>query len=183
MKRKTGILISCRTGAYSGGPWELQSSHTRPKAGSLFSWNRTAVSAEGIEAVLTVNEQLPLTQLFQEFPLEMLREKTEVQRFVSQLHTQGIDCYALMGDATWALHEQAEEVLSRLTLVADYNETSSASQRLRGVVLDIEPYLLPQWGHGRPADFIAGLCRSDGDLLQAGEGAESGGCDLPAILV
>lgn len=144
MKRKTGILLVAGL-ALTLAALGLQSSHTRPKAGSLFSWNRTAVSAEGIEAVLTVNEQLPLTQLFQEFPLEMLREKTEVQRFVSQLHTQGIDCYALMGDATWALHEQAEEVLSRLILVADYNETSSASQRLRGVVLDIEPYLLPQW--------------------------------------
>ena len=85
MKRKTGILLVAGL-ALTLAALGLQSSHTRPKAGSLFSWNRTAVSAEGIEAVLTVNEQLPLTQLFQEFPLEMLREKTEVQRFVSQLH-------------------------------------------------------------------------------------------------
>ena len=67
MKRKTGILLVAGL-ALTLAALGLQSSHTRPKAGSLFSWNRTAVSAEGIEAVLTVKEQLPLTQLFQRKP-------------------------------------------------------------------------------------------------------------------
>ena len=49
-------------------------------AGSLFSWNKTAVSEEGIEAVLTIDEQLPLTQLFREFPLDMLEEKSEIRQ-------------------------------------------------------------------------------------------------------
>ena len=121
MKRKTGVVLAASLAVILAAAG-LQTSRRHPMAGSLFSWNKTAVSEEGIEAVLTIDEQLPLT-----------------------LHSRGIDCYALMGNSAWALEEQAEEVLTQLNLVYDYNQASSAAQRLRGVVLDIEPYLLPQW--------------------------------------
>ncbi len=144
MKRKTGVVLAASLAVILAAAG-LQTSRRHPMAGSLFSWNKTAVSEEGIEAVLTIDEQLPLTQLFQEFPLDMLEEKSEIRQFISRLHSRGIDCYALMGNSAWALEEQAEEVLTQLNLVYDYNQASSAAQRLRGVVLDIEPYLLPQW--------------------------------------
>lgn len=78
MKRKTGVVLAASLAVILAAAG-LQTSRRHPMAGSLFSWNKTAVSEEGIEAVLTIDEQLPLTQLFQEFPLDMLEEKSEIR--------------------------------------------------------------------------------------------------------
>ena len=69
----------------------------------------------------------------------------QVQAFVESCHAQGIQIDAVSGSPAWALPEHHGQALDWLERVLDYNRTRTQAQRIDGVVLDVEPYLLNQW--------------------------------------
>ncbi len=75
----------------------------------------------------------------------------QVGAFIESCHAKGIKVHAVAGHPRWSLHEHHGQALDWLERVSDYNQQVLDSQKIDGVVLDVEPYLLGQWRIQRPA--------------------------------
>lgn len=89
-------------------------------------------------------------------------------RLVRDLHAAGVAVHALDGAAWLALPESREELLAIARSVRLYNESQPAESRFDAIHLDVEPYLLPNWGGRRRTELVAsivdGLERTKGEL-------------------
>ena len=87
---------------------------------------------EGINLIyLQINRELP---------------KATYERFVQHAHEAQIAVHALGGDPRWALQEHRDRMLGLADWVINYNGSVSAGGQFDGIHLDIEPYVLAQWG-------------------------------------
>lgn len=71
--------------------------------------------------------------------------------FIREAQLAGIDVHALGGHPRWALTVDRERMLGLVDWVKRYNRTVDQVERIRGVHLDIEPYLLDEWYDDQPA--------------------------------
>ena len=71
--------------------------------------------------------------------------KSDLKRFVARASSLGFAVHAVGGGPNWteATHRYLGSKL--VQLVADYNGTAAANERLQGVQLDIEPYVDPSF--------------------------------------
>jgi hypothetical protein len=71
--------------------------------------------------------------------------KSDLKRFVARASSLGVAVHAVGGGPNWteATHRYLGSKL--VQLVADYNGTAAANERLQGVQLDIEPYVDPSF--------------------------------------
>ncbi|WP_261944721.1 hypothetical protein [Paenibacillus melissococcoides] len=102
------------------------------------------------------------------------------RQFVRQADKEGIEVHALAGDPTWALPEYRGRMMDFLHKIQHYNAQAAEDERFRGIHLDIEPYVLPQWEED--ANEIAHAWMDNLDVfLEAGrkEGSLEFGVDIP----
>lgn len=71
--------------------------------------------------------------------------------FITVMHQRGFQVYALLGSywlhtETYALPKNRRVALRMFTSVLRYNRDSDTAARFDGVNIDIEPYLLADWG-------------------------------------
>ncbi|UYZ12754.1 hypothetical protein A6764_18405 [Brevibacillus sp. WF146] len=71
--------------------------------------------------------------------------------FIREARLAGIDVHALGGHPRWALAVDRERMLGLVDWVKRYNRSVDQEERIRGVHLDIEPYLLDEWYDDQPA--------------------------------
>jgi hypothetical protein len=71
--------------------------------------------------------------------------KSDLKRFVARASKLGLAVHGIGGGPNWtdAAHRYLGPML--VELVADYNQTAAANERLQGVQLDIEPYVDPSF--------------------------------------
>ncbi|MCQ4637264.1 hypothetical protein NE619_11070 [Anaerovorax odorimutans] len=123
---------------------------------SIFSWSDDLLSDKEKRASLDhAAEQLSIGRVFQAFPKEPDQKETE--KFVKHLNRDGRLCYGLLGKPQWAQDRGLAEAEGRMEALAAYNEQAADGEKLAGVVLDIEPYLLEQWGQDRQTVMAAFL--------------------------
>lgn len=91
--------------------------------------------------ILEFSEQNNIEQLFIQITFEQKQEK--IRNFIRDARINGINIYALQGDSRWAVNH--DDVLDWVKYIHDFNANSLPDERFTGIVLDIEPYLLPQW--------------------------------------
>jgi hypothetical protein len=65
--------------------------------------------------------------------------------FIKLASAQGIEIHALAGDPHWVEPSEQVQVMDFIKWVKDYNSRVSLKERFRGVHLDVEPYVLPDW--------------------------------------
>jgi len=70
--------------------------------------------------------------------------------FLRQLKAANITVSALMGEPSWLTPEHRDNLIRKLQLVMDCNETLTDSLRFSAVHLDIEPQSLPEWSDNKP---------------------------------
>ncbi len=75
--------------------------------------------------------------------------------FVAEAHARGLEVYALNGDASWAANPSVVEA---------WVEEIAASRLFDGVIVDIEPYVHPDWSNRKRRkklldNFVKGLDR------------------------
>ncbi|MFL1674019.1 SGNH/GDSL hydrolase family protein [Paenibacillus dendritiformis] len=102
------------------------------------------------------------------------------RQFVRQAAKEGIEVHALAGDPTWALPDYRGRMMDFLHKIQHYNAQAAEDERFRGIHLDIEPYVLPQWEED--ANEIIHAWMDNLDLfLEAGrkEGSLEFGVDIP----
>lgn len=102
------------------------------------------------------------------------------RQFVRQAAKEGIEVHALAGDSTWALPEYRGRMMDFLHKIQHYNAQAAEDERFRGIHLDIEPYVLPQWEEDANEIIHAWMDNLD-VFLEAGrkEGSLEFGVDIP----
>jgi hypothetical protein len=65
--------------------------------------------------------------------------------FIGKARAAGIDVHALGGKAGWGLEQNRQEILALVDWVNQYNLVAGDHEKITGIHLDIEPYVLPAW--------------------------------------
>ncbi len=115
----------------------------------VFSWKRSALTDPDFFAVL---KAAGVDQAYQMFSSTL--DYDTVLAFMADAEDAGVALYALAGEPDWVLESYGESVLESLDQIARYNRVAQ-SGRIRGLVLDAEPYLLAAWDRGRSAELMA----------------------------
>lgn len=70
---------------------------------------------------------------------------TYYHRFIKQADALGIEVDALDGAPRWGLESKRDQIAHFLNWIETYQQTASEDEKFRGIHVDIEPHLLPQW--------------------------------------
>lgn len=81
--------------------------------------------------------------------IEMNKPFDYYQAFIREASALGIEVHAVAGHPAWALASNEKRMLNIVKWVKAYNLEATDQERIRGIQLDIEPYLLPFWDTDR----------------------------------
>ena len=116
----------------------------RPDSGNgLFSWSGGAIEEDGRQALFDRMDAAGLTVLYQYFSDDYSR--SYIRDFLQDAADRGIQVYYLTGAPEWALDPEGEEMLAQVSRAARINRKLPEQARLRGVLMDTEPYLTDGW--------------------------------------
>lgn len=105
---------------------------------------QTDLIKDGGEELLDFSREEGINLIYLQINRQMPAETYEA--FIQRAHDAQIAVHALGGDPRWALTEYRNDMLGLVTWVNDYNNKVSTSARFDGIHLDIEPYVLAEWG-------------------------------------
>lgn len=111
---------------------------------SIFSWKDEIVSAEERTVLLSILDQMNIGAIYQSFSTESLASQ-EVESFLSQMVEHNIDVFHLTGEAQWGLEADGASLKEEIMKVDLFNQKVDKQTRLKGIVIDVEPYLLDEW--------------------------------------
>lgn len=119
----------------------IQGSSSGRESVGLFSWDFETVSSDTDQLrELAVN--LGVTELYQEFPAEDSDGK--LRPFLDNMHNAGISVYYLTGKSEWALEPSADSLKEQIDQAYAINLYSPKAP-LKGLMVDVEPYLTAEW--------------------------------------
>lgn len=124
----------------------------RHKSG-IFAWHWDALNPDSRDGILQLLISHNIRELYQYVPRDTDDGITE--GLVRAAEEAGIQVYLLTGEPEWALERDAEHVRQELLRAKLYG--------FSGLVVDVEPYLLPEWKTSRNEVFqsyVDGLCRA-----------------------
>ena len=149
MKKRGLIVLGVLIAGLAGAAVILLSADQKKerKGFSVFSWNE-AIMTEPEEDLGEYLEQADITRVFQEFTQNSL-ESGEAEDFIRRMKSRDIEVFALTGNAEWALEPEA--LLDEMERIAEYNQEKDSGWRIPGIIVDVEPYLLPAWEEGDDA--------------------------------
>ncbi len=105
---------------------------------AIFSWDQATVLAEG-EGTHDFLNHYQIKRLFQSFSSDL--SITDIQLFREDIGSE-IAVYQLIGTPEWAREDSVDSLLDQAARVVAINQQLPTSQRLQGLVVDVEPYLL-----------------------------------------
>ncbi|WP_106768831.1 hypothetical protein [Paenibacillus faecalis] len=111
---------------------------------SIYSWNDEVVSAEERAVLLSILDQMNIGAIYQSFSEELLASQ-EVESFLSQMVEHNIDVFYLTGEAQWGLEADGASLKEEIMKVDLFNQKVDKQTRMKGIVFDVEPYLLDEW--------------------------------------
>lgn len=116
-------------------------------ATSIFSWEAEYMEPEMEEDVAHAMENLACGAIYQEVP-EDTDEKVVID-YLRRRSEAAQDVYYLTGEREWGLAEKLDLLLEEIETVKEWNAKAGRGQGFRGIVLDVEPYLLECWDDDR----------------------------------
>ncbi|WP_240377930.1 hypothetical protein [Bacillus piscicola] len=111
---------------------------------AIFSWSSKEVTnnqTQFLHDLITYQ----FDRVFQSFSSDVTVE--EIASFVADLTNQNINVYGLSGTPEWALDPTGKGMLEQLEQIVEVNHQLSEEQQIKGLVIDVEPYVLDgfQW--------------------------------------
>lgn len=103
---------------------------------SLYSWKLEDISEDKDKFYKTLKDY-NIRILYQDFTKDYLEEKND--EFIEALNSRGIEVYHLGGDPSWGRTNGYSKIRSEMKRVVEFNE--EVTNKIKGVVLDIEPYV------------------------------------------
>jgi hypothetical protein len=111
-------------------------------------WQTSLITTEP-DQILSFAKDQGVNMLY--LQIDTTKSPAYYQSFVKRAREAGIEVHALGGQSSWVLEENRKRVQALVNWVIQYNQTVSDSEKLVGIHLDIEPYLLPEWKTNKDA--------------------------------
>lgn len=108
----------------------------------LFSWYKSAITKESDKLFSTMKE-LKANKLYQYFPASLKDE--EVVEFLTKAKEEGIEVFLLTGEREWAFDGNGKAQIAILEKIERLNALVPQDAGIKGVVYDVEPYLMEEW--------------------------------------
>lgn len=144
-----------------------------------YIWRAETLKSEGEEILDFAKENdvnLLYVRIDMQQPLSMYRD------FFGKANAAGIEVHAMGGHPIWALEENRSKILTLVKWVKKYNQQASVDEQLRGVHLDIEPYVMPRWREDKEAVLRQWMGNIAAFVDEAKEGDLETSVDLAAWL-
>lgn len=105
----------------------------------IFSWKNTQCAKSMREDTYYWIDKLQLNEIYQANIFRL--SSSETKEFVTDLKVnKKVSVYDLTGDASW--YNKPEEFIKRIDRVKNYNDTVGSESKVKGVVFDVEPWVL-----------------------------------------
>ena len=148
---------------------------------SVFNWDRDMVTVENADVFFDELSNSTISVVYQYISSKTADEDIVYYLTCAAAHEVGI--YLLTGEPKWGLETDGAGMIDEIMRAQTINQLVPKEARLRGVVMDVEPYLTDEWdaAPGEVMDrFAAGLaCAYSEDAL---EGIIESGCDRAAVM-
>lgn len=110
----------------------------------LFRWDSAVTREEETQALEDCIRKTGVTELYQAFSKDDLASG-QAGFFLRRMDRLDVTVYALLGEAEWAVDPDGGSLCKKLEEVAAYNASQKDANRVAGVMVDVEPYLLDAW--------------------------------------
>lgn len=108
----------------------------------LFLW-KSEVAFKEKNQLFQMMEDQDINSLYQEFQKDVSIKK--LSDFIKAAKAKNISVHWLAGTPEWGLETFKEDLFSYVDKVIKINQNLPKNNKLSGMVLDIEPYLLKEW--------------------------------------
>lgn len=125
----------------------------------MFAWDEGTI--EDPASVRALIETLSINRWYQEFP-EIFSTDT-VKAFVSTLHEEQVQVYSLIGSVEWGYEKDGKSLIKAIRKIAEYNETAEDTEKIYGLMIDVEPYTASKWEKNRKkymSDYVSGMIKA-----------------------
>ena len=108
----------------------------------LFSWKKSAILKERTN-LFSIMKEIGLNTLYQYVSEDI--DDDSVIKFLEESEKDQVAIYLLSGEPSWVLEDDGESFLTPIDQVISLNQKLEKKQAIKGVVYDVEPYLLQEW--------------------------------------
>lgn len=141
-------------------PEEFSEGCGKMQESGMFEWDEDSILH--IEQTLDLAARLGITHWYQEIEFSNL-EKQELSDFVESMTGMNVEVYALVGAKEWGLEGDGSSLIAYMESVRKYNEEASQEQRIKGIMADVEPYILKEWEENKQANmetYVSGMIKA-----------------------
>ena len=111
----------------------------------LFSWNVSVMAESEKDTLNRCIQQAGVGRIYQNIPEQNLALK-ETAGFIRRMSARSVEVYSLLGDSEWSYEKDGGSLRYELEQIVLYNAGQEKNARIAGVMVDVEPYLLDEWG-------------------------------------
>lgn len=107
---------------------------------SIFSWSTKVIKNNDLDNMYKIIKDLKISTVYQNLSGLTV---DEIKGFIGNIKVNtSAEVYFLTGDASW--YNDVSKFIKRIELINDYNEEVDDPLKIRGVVLDVEPWTLDE---------------------------------------
>lgn len=122
---------------------------------SAWFWS-PALWLETPEKIFNVKQKLGINRIYITVSSNngAVNQPAELRKFIAKAHTQNLQVWAVLGDKSAVTSEGVAVFLNASAAYGAFNDESNPSERLEGLQLDIEPYLIAGYAQD-PAAWLS----------------------------
>jgi hypothetical protein len=122
---------------------------------SAWFWS-PALWMETPDKIFNVKQKLGINRIYITVPSNngVVSQPAELRKFIVKAHIQGLQVWAVLGDKSAVTSAGVATFLNASAAYGAFNEDSQPSEKLEGLQLDIEPYLIAGYAHD-PAAWLS----------------------------
>lgn len=105
-------------------------------------WQTTMIASEP-DQILSFAKEQGVNLLY--LKIDTTRKASYYQTFIRRAGEAGVKVHALGGQASWGLEQNRYKILALIDWVIAYNKSVADTEKISGIHLDIEPYVMPEW--------------------------------------
>jgi hypothetical protein len=135
-------------------PLEKQRSPEKSTRSAWF-WS-PALWMETPEKIFNAKKKLSINRIYITVPSNNgdARNPNELRKFIIKAHAQSLQVWAVLGDKSAVTSEGVATFINASAAYSAFNDDSKQSEKLEGLQLDIEPYLIPGYAQD-PAAWLS----------------------------
>lgn len=131
---------------------QLDAANSRSPRRGAWLWS-PQLWQESPEVIWQAQSQQQLTEIYISIPVDQagqVADRQSLTRFLAEAHDRELQVRVVIGDPRDVLPASLPALEARILAFLSYNRQAPESAQLRGVQLDIEPYLLRGFGRAQP---------------------------------